>query len=536
MKKTEISTQGAKRRVSERFTYAQSEKSVIDLLEMSISCIFFLRGFFNDSYFKEEKFFIDKHESLKNKKDYIRIKKLKPEMSPESDTIINWIKVSITDALKKKYLSAIDLSISLDGEEPSNVTEAYIFKVNYEDASGGSISLNNDVVLSPTELTRMNIFKLMKKLILLTQSLAPLPVQRYLFMRLLFNNNCPKDYNPEHFVDYTKGKASCIKIPLSAFSDLKTTCGQVNSVHHTVSMDFISLSSLEINDYKNTEILEMDPFDIFNEEKQIEEKDLESNNINAQVSQVTKDLYDMLKNYNNEIHDGETQVMDSLQTENAINCTCGSSRYLSYSSIVRCSSCFNNMHKVCYAVTENNADPFTCYNCSKNNTVPLNDMCILFSIRKLLSYFQERTKNTIKSITDAASIIGFNNVSQLPAVVDALSVLIFEGILSLKQQKSFNHNVFNVDVQGLLIDNNPTKIGKYFLSIITKNKKEKIEQFLNPSFGKFHEIINSTIAGDENFNETTIVDEEDHNFEYDLSATERYKKRKISKSIDILNI
>ncbi|TID28180.1 hypothetical protein CANINC_002613 [Pichia inconspicua] len=536
MSKTTTTTtkenQPIRRRVSERFTNAQSEKSVLDLLEMSISCIFFLRGFFNDSFFKEDKFYIDKHEISKSKRDFIRIKMLNSNMSPESDTILNWIRISVADALQKKYLKAIDLSISLDEKDTTNVSESYIFNVNYNESSGETISFNDELILSPSELTRMSIFKLMKKLILLTQSLSPLPTQRYLFMRILFNDTCPKNYNPEYFSDCSEEKSSCIKIPISLVDDLKTTCGEVNSVHHTLSTHFISLSTLEHEDLHKKEMIEIDPFDLFNEEKIIKEKEAEMAVINTQVSQVTKDLYDMLKNFNNEIHDGETQVADSCQNETLIKCTCQSNKYLPYSSTIQCSSCLNIMHKTCYAINTD-VQKFKCYNCSKDKSIPINDMYILFSIRKLLSYFQEKAKNSIKSITDAANIIGFDNVSDMPAVVDAISVLIFEGIISFKTQKSFNHSAFNVEMKGILVENKQIKPGKYFISFVTKNNKEKINQFLDPSFGKVHEIMDSLVVGDDN-NETTVV--EDDNFDYDVPLNEFKKKRKIAKSIDILNI
>lgn len=522
-----------RRRVSERFTNAQSEKSVIDLLEMSISCIFFLRGFFNDSYFREDKFYIDKHEVSKSKKDFIRIKMLNSNMSPESDTILNWIKISVADALQKKYLKAVDLSISLDEKDTTNVTESYIFNINYNESSGETISFNDELILSPSELTRMSIFKLMKKLILLTQSLSPLPNQRYLFMRILFNDSCPKDYTPEYFTDSCKEKASCIKIPLSLLDDLKTTCGEVNSVHHTLSTHFISLSTLEKEQINGNNVIQIDPFDLFDEEKIIKEKEAEMVVLNTQVSQVTKDLYDMLKSYNNEIHDGETQVADSCQNQTLINCTCQSNEYLPYSSTVQCSSCLNMMHKACYAINSE-VLAFKCYNCSKDKHVPINDMYILFSIRKLISYFQERSKNTIKSISDAASIIGFNNVSDMPAVVDAISVLIFEGILSFKPHKSFNHNVFNVEINGLLVDNKQINPGKYFISF-AKNNKDNINQFLDPSFGKVHEIMDSLVIADDN-NETTVVEDDNYDCDYDIPKTNSYKKRKIVKSINVLNI
>lgn len=452
-------------------------------------------------------------------------------MSKESDTVLSWLNTSISDAIHKKYLAAIDLSISLTPDS-TNVTESYFFQIKYNDATGESVVLSDDVVLSPTQLSKMHVFKMMKKLILLTQSLAPLPTNRYLHMRLLFNDSTPKDYTPEHFVDCSNEKAARLSVPVKLVDELKADCGVVNSVHHTVSSKFISLCNLEKKDLVD-DVVDVDVFDLFKDDEEEddvkEEDDINTNiNINTQVSQVTKDLYDMLKNYNHEIHDGETQVADSL-TDTNINCTCGSTMYLPYSSTTQCNTCFNNMHKVCYALNENNN--FTCYNCANDSTVSEHDMQILFCIRKLIAYFQESNKNIMKSITDAAKIIGFESNYASSPVIDAISVLIFEGIISLKPHKSFNHTIFNVDVKGLLVDNKQIQTGKYYISFVQKNTKDKITQFIDPNFGKFHQVFDSLNINDDNFNETTVVDDE-----YDISITQQPKKKKISKSYDILNI
>ncbi|ONH71341.1 Meiosis-specific protein HOP1 [Pichia kudriavzevii] len=446
-----------RRRVSERFTKQQSERTVIDILTISISCIFFLRGFFHDSFFTDDKFYINKDLANKKfKKDYIRVKKIKRNVSDDVDMILNWINISIQDALHKKYLKAINVSILLDDKVPAKVFESYVFDVKYSDIQPESISFNDDILISPVELTKLQIFNLLKKIILLTQALPPLPSKKFLSMRLLFNDKCPNDYYPEYFTDCTNCKPDSIRIPVPVYNDIVADCGGVNSVHHNVTAKLASLSTLTNSDYENANIIDVDPFEIFGCMK--EENDKEKDDIislNTQVSQVTKDLYDMLTTYENQVHDGETQV--HMKSSDAM------------------------------------------------------------------------------SLTTAAEQIGFTSTQMLTnqkisrSVIDAFSVLIYKGLLSFKAQKSFNHNIFSVEFDGLLVENKPISIGKYFVQP-NFNNRNTINKLLDLNFNRsksFQEIL----ADYNQSNDETMV--EDENYSETLS---KYKKMKISKSKDIFQI
>ncbi len=76
---------------------------------------------------------------------------------------------------------------------------------------------------------RKSLQLLMRRFILITQSLQPLPDKKFLSMHMLFNDNCPLDYQPPHFKDASDEKtpfftgcvdehiAGCLKTPYHSY-------------------------------------------------------------------------------------------------------------------------------------------------------------------------------------------------------------------------------------------------------------------------------------------------------------------------------
>lgn len=549
-------------KVSERLSINQSEKTIIDVLLMSISCIAFLRGFFTDNHFSDDKFTAPNSNGSNNNKNYIKIKKLKKGISPKADTILNWINISIADALHKKYLKCINLSIILNDKNPSDIFESYCFNLDYNDTgdndllktkisfSEGNNNNNNDndnIVITPAELTNLQIFKLMKKFIILTQSLGALPTKRFLCMRLLFTDSCPLNYQPEYFIDCSNEAIATIQIPLPQYDDIIAQCGNINSSHHTLTASLISLANLSDLD-NDCEKIKFDPFQLCDPNFNIDQNVKSLTSKNNEISQVTKDLENLINNHDKELHDGETQILVSNNfqiqqsspfEENSINCTCSSNMYLEYSSIVQCTKCFRNMHKVCYSI-KSDFEKFICMECSDEiKSINMNDMNIIFNIRKILQFYQYNNKNILNSLTETVFKLGFSsktlnqNSEIVNNIINALSVLIYEGILSLKNYKSFSYNIFKVDIDGLLENHKVVKKGKYFLSFKGNFKEAEINKYLDPNFGKIKQITS--------FNDSLTTHNEidaDKTFVDDRKESDHMsnKKRKISKSIDIFKV
>lgn len=501
-----------KRRVSERTTPKQSEKTLLDFLTTSISCIFFLRGFFKESCFGDNKYEVRRHTELT---DSIRIKTLKRGVSNEIDMILEWINVSVLDSLQKKYLKTIALSVILDAEKPLEVYESYLFNVEYLESTGQPSFFNGDASVSPGEVTKYHIFKLLKKVILSTQALPALPMKRFLSMRLLLNDKCPKEYHSEFFTDCSNEAFSSIEIPASLHTDAIVHPGNVTTAHHNISVSLVSAAGINMENYQNDDVLHINPFDLFGFDTSNNFEDKVTTR-QFQASQVTKEFHDILNNYTEEVHDGLTQLPGTHNTkETKISCTCESSMYLPYSSLIECFTCFRTLHRVCYSVNLN--DPsFQCINCSKNYaSMSSKDRHILYNLRKLIKYFQSNSTDSIDSFTTASLVLGFSNNDLkkkdtiLGNVIDAFSILIFEGLLSFKQQKAFSHTLFEVDYKGLLYNNTPVEKGKYFIRFISKDKEAKITELLDPNFGNVAILVDSVREEMDTFNDTTIVEGND---------------------------
>lgn len=494
-------------RVSDRVTPLKSEQAILDLLIMSISCIAFLRGFFTDKHFKDDVFEIQNNRETKNnnsKKESIKIKRLAYGISNDSDMILNWIQISIHDALHKKYLKSVNLSIILDEKKPTEVFESYSFDINYDFQD--SITINNEMSISPNEMTKFQIFKLLKRFIIITQSLPALPPKRFLLMRILCYDNCPVDYYPDYFTNCTNEKSATMKIPLSIYNDLIAPCGEVNSIHHLVSTSLLSLSTLGEKKYtENESVVEVDPFEIFGSH-------IITSEINSEVSQISKDLYQMVKTHNIEMHDGLTQIPENLYADNQtynenIECSCKSHIYIPYSPIVQCIKCFRNMHKICFSVNSGTED-FICNYCHDyDSNFNINSFLILFNIRKLIAYLQSNKYDTLKSVTNTALLLGYtaddlnSSKSIISSIIKSFTILIYEGIISLKLNKAFSHKAFKVDVNGLLNNDAVVKKGRYFISFINKNNQSIIDKYIDPNREPIKEIefILNSLSNDQQY-------------------------------------
>ncbi|GME74638.1 unnamed protein product [Ambrosiozyma monospora] len=133
-----------KTRVSERVTQVQSEQLIETVLSMSLGCIAFLRSFFDEDHFEDQRFVVptskqpqhdlnDTPSQQQLKRDSIRVKTLQRGKSQEADTLLDWLEVSVRDSIQKKYLKGVCLAIVLDDQKPDDIFESYTFGISYDD-------------------------------------------------------------------------------------------------------------------------------------------------------------------------------------------------------------------------------------------------------------------------------------------------------------------------------------------------------------------------------------------------------------------
>ncbi|KAK9476679.1 HORMA domain-containing protein [Lipomyces japonicus] len=230
-------------------TPRQSQELVQTFLLATFGCLTFLRGIFSDDNFVEERFVGSLNNvGPLNPKDYVRLKKLKRGLSNQADTFLDWIEKGIFDALDRKYLKAIVFAIYLDPQHAADITESYTFNIAYRDDSGtvaafelhdslGSIS---HIGVSPDDV-RKNLQQMMRRFIMITQTLAPLPDDRYLTIRLVFDDSaCPHDYQPPGFKDASND--TDLQFLLEQDQELlRQDAGTLNSGWHAVSLKIASI-------------------------------------------------------------------------------------------------------------------------------------------------------------------------------------------------------------------------------------------------------------------------------------------------------
>ncbi|XP_031154332.1 HORMA domain-containing protein 1 isoform X2 [Sander lucioperca] len=207
----------------------QSLVVIKKLLAIAVSGITYLRGLF------PEKAYGNKY--IEDQKVMI----LKEELScPGSSQIVQWMQ-GCFEAIQKKFLRTVIMSIYTDPENPQKVTEYYQFKIHYTakgaqmdfESNNNSNSNNNHNVSSMScGNTKKASILLVRKLYTLMQNLGPLPDNVCLNMKLAYYDNVtPQNYQPPGFREADGDTMEFEKEPV------KLTMGEVVTPFHTLKLD-----------------------------------------------------------------------------------------------------------------------------------------------------------------------------------------------------------------------------------------------------------------------------------------------------------
>ncbi|XP_078107905.1 HORMA domain-containing protein 1 [Sander vitreus] len=202
----------------------QSLVVIKKLLAIAVSGITYLRGLF------PEKAYGNKY--IEDQKVMI----LKEELScPGSSQIVQWMQ-GCFEAIQKKFLRTVIMSIYTDPENPQKVTEYYQFKIHYT-AKGAQMDFessnnNNNVSSMSCGNTKKASILLVRKLYTLMQNLGPLPDNVCLNMKLAYYDNVtPQNYQPPGFREADGDTMEFEKEPV------KLTMGEVVTPFHTLKLD-----------------------------------------------------------------------------------------------------------------------------------------------------------------------------------------------------------------------------------------------------------------------------------------------------------
>ncbi|XP_057290313.1 HORMA domain-containing protein 1-like [Hydractinia symbiolongicarpus] len=178
---------------NEQVTETQSTLFVKKLLAVAVSSISYLRALFPENAFGDR--------CLED----VNLKILRDDSTcPEACRVIQWIR-GCFDALEKKYLRAVLVGIYEDPEDPDTVIEQYSFKFAYGDGGGVDIYRNGTRITNAKsdKETKKATIRLLRTIVLLSQTLNPLPDDVMMTMKLLYYDEVtPEDYNPPGFKDY----------------------------------------------------------------------------------------------------------------------------------------------------------------------------------------------------------------------------------------------------------------------------------------------------------------------------------------------
>lgn len=304
--------------------------------------------------------------------DITKHRKLFPiNNSIPKEQFLFWLNTGIKDALSKGYLNKIILTIYTERTRPEEILESYTVEITSQ--------------LKEKLKDEEEVFKILKLL-------EPLPSTTYLSMRLVYNENCPEEYEPEGFkkaeFDYVmKGREVLVKDEIKIESQVAmkgeskrpeaTSRQQQNS---TIKNDEAEIKGKSYDQETNPrdnclndmrESGQEIPLRQNNQKGEQIQKDkkttsIEKNSTNLNVNQPCNKDRGECSNLNNnkKPHNEETAKID---------CICGIN--LNDLDMLQCDKCNAWSHTICCGYFSNNdkriSRIYTCNICLKNKILRL---------------------------------------------------------------------------------------------------------------------------------------------------------------------
>ncbi|EFW21323.1 conserved hypothetical protein [Coccidioides posadasii str. Silveira] len=257
----------------------QSQELVQILLNASIGSLFYLRGFlplicFDTRYLDaksetsisyEDFTGSDSKPAAPRKSQPLRI--LLRNRNSTADAILNLLEYGVFDALGKRVLEAVQLTISRDRNTPLQVLESYTFTFAYKVdgkhkvANLASVSLDNGkctMEVGTLRSAKVGLEMIIRRLITLSTILPNLPctdpkksvirfclpltndtAKRFLHVHLFYTEDCPLEYEPPGFKN---SALEDIRFPrIENWTKQTQSCGMMDGPYHRVGLKVTSL-------------------------------------------------------------------------------------------------------------------------------------------------------------------------------------------------------------------------------------------------------------------------------------------------------
>ncbi|KAK8845568.1 hypothetical protein IAR55_006283 [Kwoniella newhampshirensis] len=191
-------------------------------------------------------------------------KALTPNRSLEVDKILQLLNGGVMDAIAKGYLQSLVLFIFLDSNDPDNILESYSFNFFYHgDSAVPEVNISHDIghmnlggvssqtialpeandvlgVGRPHHHIGRTIRSFVNALLPSCKTLGDLPGQRFLDVKLFYNETVPEDYVAPGTKDSTH-QALLIGTHHIDRPPLVQTVGHIQTGHHGVSLTTMSV-------------------------------------------------------------------------------------------------------------------------------------------------------------------------------------------------------------------------------------------------------------------------------------------------------
>ncbi|ORM41402.1 HORMA domain-containing protein 1 [Babesia sp. Xinjiang] len=239
----------------------ESANVLRNFVKVGVSSITYLRNLFVESAFEDTVI------------GGLQLKRLTRAI-PESAALLDWIEDGVFDAMSREYLKHLVLSIhnsehvalesytfslQYGGQDCDGVPSVYSVQLSVGhgpmvDNSTGSAgeaqgSITNTraaegiVVNADKEDVKRQTVKVLRDLVLLAQSLSPLPDTRFLSMRLLYyDERVPADYEPPHFRSASGDEEFGVGL-----LNLDQQVGELETGHHNLAVDVRSCCYIDDN-------------------------------------------------------------------------------------------------------------------------------------------------------------------------------------------------------------------------------------------------------------------------------------------------
>ncbi|KAK6880931.1 Meiosis-specific protein HOP1 [Candida tropicalis] len=405
-------------------TAEESRGFVYELISTSMYCITYLRNLFRETSYYDTKYFDTVDPDLTS--SYICVKKLRKGASKSSDIFVEYIERGIFQAIQLKYLKGVSFNIHSSKNSPFNSEESYLFGIDY---INNQVSLNgSNEEISSDSITK-SIYSLVKRLIVLTQTLETPRKQRYFTIRLLYNETCPSEYQPPYFQDATLLEPNVIRLEADSQG--------------------IAIGTLQTGECKSSiNVL------------------VEKRNSNTCVD---VDPFDLLADDYNGFDDSPLSTLHlSEKSPEAVEVT----QILEPSRLVKCKICENEIDPVALGYDQPLVRDIPCFECLfKGNIDP--ELIILQKVRILWNFYMNHDFPSFKKSLDIIKITDPETIKKI------FNRLFNDGILVTTNKATLATNsaefqkgsgIFSSTLEGI-IDNHGCELianREYFVSFVPK--------------------------------------------------------------------